>query len=71
MKSFKVGFIAACGLMILLAASLAPMLAEAQSCPIIQVECSDGRIRGCSGVRQGDACIYKADCLNCRPYNPN
>lgn len=64
MKNFKLRFLAMCGLVVLLAASLAPILAEA-SCPSIMVDCGGGRIKSCSGTQDGDKCVYSESCLNC------
>jgi len=64
MKNFKTRFVALCGLMVLAAASLAPIVAEAQTCPTIRVVCSSGKVYGCTGTRNGDRCTYSADCLN-------
>lgn len=69
MKRFKTRFLVMCGLMVLLAAMLAPIVAEAQ-CALIVVQCSDGSSYSCAGTRQGDKCIYDANCVNggrCRP----
>lgn len=63
MKNFRTRFVALCGLMVLAAASLAPIVAEAQ-CPIIQVSCSNGKTYGCSGTPQGTSCVYDRSCLN-------
>jgi len=48
---------------IVLTALLSPLVAEA-SCPLIVVECSNGKIYSCSGTQQGDSCTYSASCLN-------
>lgn len=48
---------------IVLTALLSPLAAEA-SCPLIQVECPNGKITSCAGTQQGDKCIYSASCLN-------
>lgn len=65
MKHFKTRFIALVGLVVLSAAALAPMVAEA-SCPAILVACSDGHtVRSCSGTTQGTKCAYDESCLNC------
>lgn len=65
MKLFKTRFIALCGLVVLSAAALAPMVAEAR-CPTILVPCSDGQtVKSCPGTTQGTKCVYEHDCLNC------
>jgi hypothetical protein len=65
MKNFKTRFLALCGLMILLAAALAPIVAEA-SCPQIIVQCSNGSEHSCNGKSNGSGgCVYSESCLNC------
>jgi len=64
MKSFRSLFLSLCGLVVLVAASLAPMLAEA-SCPTVIVDCGGGKIKSCSGTQQGDKCVYSHDCMHC------
>lgn len=65
MKHFKTRFIALCGLVVLGAAALAPMVAEAR-CPAILVACSDGQtVKSCTGTTQGTKCVYDESCLNC------
>jgi hypothetical protein len=63
MKNFRARFVALCGLMVLAAAMLAPMAAEA-TCPMIQVDCGGGASYGCVGTQNGNTCSYSADCLN-------
>lgn len=63
MKRFTTRFLAMCGLMILASASLAPFLASAQ-CPLIVVECSNGKTYGCAGTPNGTNCSYDRSCLN-------
>ncbi len=63
MKQLKTRFLALCGLVILTAASLAPVVVEAQ-CPCVTVECSSGKIYCCPGTPQGTSCVYDRDCLN-------
>jgi hypothetical protein len=63
MKHFKTRLLTLCGLMVLTAAALAPMVAKA-SCPIVIVSCSNGSEHGCRGTQQGNKCIYDAECLN-------
>jgi len=65
MKNFKTRFLVLCGLMVLLAAALAPIVAEA-SCPQIIVSCSNGSEHSCNGHSDdGGHCIYDEKCLNC------
>lgn len=63
MKHLKSLFLVACGLMVLLAATLAPIAAEA-SCPDVTVRCGNS-IRSCSGTDNGTSCSYKKSCLTC------
>lgn len=63
MKHLRTRFFALCGLMVLFAAALVPVVAEA-GCPSIVVECSNGKMYSCAGTQQGDKCIYSASCLN-------
>jgi hypothetical protein len=62
MKRFKTRLLALCGLMVLAAAMLAPMIANA-SCPLIRVRCPNGSEHGCAGTQQGHQCFYDAECL--------
>lgn len=64
MKNLKARFLTLCGLMVLVSASVAPLLASAQSCPTITVQCG-GKIRSCAGTVNGDKCDYDRSCLNC------
>ena len=64
MKNFKTRFIALCGLVVLSAATLASVVANA-ACPVIFAQCSDGSVRSCQGTTQGTKCVYEHDCLNC------
>ncbi len=64
MKSVKARFVALSGLMVLLAALLAPVVAEAV-CPTIIVECQSGDAHICRGTQVGGKCQYNEDCLNC------
>ena len=63
MKNFGNKFIALCGLMVLAAAMLAPMAAEA-GCPLWVVSCSNGSSYGCAGTPQGNQCFYDMGCIN-------
>jgi hypothetical protein len=64
MQRLKTRLLALCGLVILVAAALAPIAVSAQTCPLIKIQCSSGRTYSCAGTRQGRSCIYDADCLN-------
>ena len=61
MKRKRTRFLAPVSIMVL--ALLSPFVAEA-SCPLIVVECPNGKVYSCSGTQQGDSCIYSASCLN-------
>lgn len=63
MKNFKTRFLVLSGLMVLLAATLAPIVVEAQ-CPCIPIECSNGKTYCCAGTPQGTNCVYDRNCLN-------
>lgn len=62
MKCFTIRFLALCGLMILASASLAPFVASAQ-CPLIVVECSNGKQYSCAGTPNGTNCSYDRNCI--------
>lgn len=65
MKRLKTRFLALCGLMVITAAVLAPIVAEA-TCPKIQVECPGGVIKSCVGTEDGNGhCSYLISCLYC------
>jgi hypothetical protein len=65
MKHFKARFLALCGLMVLTAAVIAPMVATA-TCPSVQVECPGGRLKSCPGTSDGNGhCYYSESCLHC------
>lgn len=64
MKHLKIRLLALCGLMVLAAASLAPMLVAA-SCPSVLVECPGGKVKSCSGTQVGDKCEYSHSCMHC------
>ena len=64
MKQFKIRLLTLCGLMVLAAASLAPIAAKA-ACPTVPVSCPGGVLRQCQGEQVGKKCYYDADCLNC------
>mgnify|MGYP003288754250 CR=1 FL=1 len=65
MKTIQARCLALCGLMVLVAAMFAPIVAQAQTCPTIIVECQSGDFHVCVGTRVGGKCTYNADCLNC------
>jgi hypothetical protein len=64
MKPLKTWFLGMCGLMVLTAAILAPIVVNA-SCPKIRVLCSDNSVHSCAGEQNGDNCTYSESCLNC------
>ena len=64
MKRFKTRFLALCGLMVLAGAAVAPLAADAQSCPDVKVNCG-GKIRTCPGTVNGEKCDYSNSCLTC------
>lgn len=64
MKHLKTRFLALCGFMVLSAASLAPLVTQADGCPSVTVECG-GKIRNCAGTQNGDKCDYSKSCLTC------
>lgn len=65
MKNLKVRFLALCGLMVLVSASVASFAASAQvTCPPITVECG-GKVRSCAGTPNGNKCDYDRSCVNC------
>lgn len=64
MKKIKARFLALCGLMVLVAATLAPIVANA-ACPTIIVACQNGDGHICNGTQSGGHCVYNEDCLNC------
>ena len=68
MKQLKNRFLSAWvlalyGFVALLAAAVAPVVARAQ-CPLIVVNCANGKSYGCSGTPQGYTCVYNRSCLN-------
>ncbi len=63
MKNFKIRFVALCGLMVLVAASVAPIVAEAQ-CRLWVVDCGNGKTCSCAGTPQGTNCVYDRACIN-------
>ena len=70
MKQFKARLLVLCSLMVLIAAALAPIVAEAQAygprCPTVTISCR-GTVRSCAGTLSSDGktCVYDANCLNC------
>jgi hypothetical protein len=62
MKRSIFRFLAVCGLMVLASAALAPFMASAQ-CPLIVVECSNGKSYGCAGTPTGTNCSYDRGCI--------
>jgi hypothetical protein len=72
MKNFGSKLLGLCGLMVILAAMLAPavVLAEEEDfgdCPPVDVNCS-GRVRTCGGYKDGRGhCVYSENCMTCGP----
>lgn len=64
MKQLRFRILPLCALLVLLAASLGPVMVHAV-CRDIIVSCSDGRQRNCVGTQEGSKCVYDAACLNC------
>ena len=64
MKLLRVRILPFYALLLLLAASLGPVVVHA-TCPDIIVSCSDGRQLNCVGHQEGKKCWYDADCLSC------
>jgi hypothetical protein len=63
MKTLRARFIGLCGLMVLLAATLAPPVAKA-ICPIIRVTCHpSGDTHFCFGTASEGKCSYDESCL--------
>lgn len=61
MKYFRIRLLALCALMVLAAASLAPVMA---ACPDYPVNCSGGTTCSCAGTQSGNTCSYDRDCQN-------
>lgn len=64
MKHLKLRLLALSALVVLTAASLVPMMADA-SCPQVLVQCSNGKVKSCSGTQVGDKCEYSHSCMHC------
>jgi hypothetical protein len=65
MKHSKTRFLALCGLVVLTAAVIAPVVATA-TCPDVIIECPGGRLKSCPGTEDGDGhCVYSYACLHC------
>ena len=63
MKTLKARFLGLCSLMVLLAATLAPSVAEAV-CPNVLVHCGNDT-HSCAGTQSNGKCTYNESCLNC------
>ena len=63
MKYFKTRLLVMCGSLIVAAAVLAPVVANAQ-CPIWVQDCGNMHLCGCPGTPQGTDCVYDLSCLN-------
>ena len=69
MKHFGSKLLVMCGLMVMLAATLAPAVVRADdeaSCPTVNVDCGGGHLKSCAGSSDGQGhCVYSESCLNC------
>ncbi len=68
MKHLRARVLVLCGLMVLIAAALAPIVAQADygpGCPDIIISCGNGSSHSCGGRRDGQYCYYDANCLHC------
>ena len=63
MKLLRVRILPLYALLVLIAASLSPVVVDGK-CPDIIVRCSDGSQHNCVGRQEGTKCVYEADCLN-------
>jgi len=63
MKYFKIKLIALCGLMVLAAASLAPVMADESACPQWEVSCTKN-LCYCDGTLKDGYCYYDRACMN-------
>ena len=69
MKQLKARLLALSALMVLIAAALAPMAAQAQQgyCPIININCGPFKgWRSCYPQVGFTTCTYNQSCLNCQ-----
>jgi hypothetical protein len=64
MKQLRTRILPLYALLVLLAASLGPVIVHA-TCPDIIINCSDGRQRNSVGSQQDTKCVYDAACLSC------
>jgi hypothetical protein len=63
MKHLRVRILPFYALLLLLAASLGPVVVHAV-CRDIIVACADGRQKNCPGHQEGTKCWYEETCLN-------
>jgi len=64
MKNLRTRILILCGLMVLSAAALAPIVVQA-GCPQVIISCSDGSQHSCNGTHVGNHCEYDYNCMNC------
>ena len=69
MKRLKTWFVGTLVLAIyavvgLFSSAVGPAVVRAQSCPSIPVQCSNGKLKYCSGQMQGNYCYYDRSCMN-------
>ena len=65
MRNLRAKILVLCGLMVMAAASLAPVVVRA-SCPDLIASCPNGGSRMCRGTSDGQGhCTYSENCLNC------
>lgn len=65
----RIGVLAIYGVVALFTAVLGPVIARAQSCPPVYVQCPNGKLKTCSGTlvtgQNGQQyCYYDRSCLN-------
>ena len=70
MKYFKIKLIALCGLMVLAAASLAPVMADESACPQWEVSCKNN-LCYCDGTLRDGYCYYGNWPLSIMTNEPN
>lgn len=74
MKNFGSKLLSLCGLVVILAALLAPAVVRAQDgegdfggCPPVEVKCPNGT-HTCGGYSDGRGhCVYSESCMGCGP----
>ena len=69
MKQFASRLLFTCGLMVVLAAALAPAVVRADeefACPTVVVDCGGGHLKSCAGRSDGAGhCVYSESCMTC------